>query len=336
MTGMKTKIDTARRAMAKGLAFAAAALVIGLSASAAQAQGYPNKPVRLILPFGAGGVGDSTARIAAEKLGEKLGQRFVIENMPGPGGMAAARAVLSQPADGYTLALITNGTAISVPLFKALSFDPVKEFVPISNLGTFDFIFATGPDSGFKTLGDFIKAAKEKPGTLNVGTIAVGSSQNLSAELLKTTAGINFQIVPYRNTPDLLIGAIRNDVQVMVDAYAAMKGPMVDKKLIALGTSGGSRSAATPDMPSVKEGGGGDFDVVSWNGIFAPAGTPPEVIQILNKAIRESMADPAVKARLLDLGIDAKASSPEELAARLADDITKWRKVIEQAKIPQQ
>jgi tripartite-type tricarboxylate transporter receptor subunit TctC len=324
-----------RRLLAAGLAIAATAFT-ALAGPAAQAQGYPNKPVRLILPFGAGGVGDTTARVAAEKLGEKLGQRFVVENMPGPGGMAAARAVLSNPADGYTLALITNGTAISVPLFKSLSFDPLKDFVPVSNLGTFDFIFATGPDSGFKTLGDFIKAAKASPGKLNVGTIAVGSSQNLSAELLKTTAGLDFQIVPYRNTPDLLVGAIRNDVQLMVDAYAAMKGPINDKKLIAVGTSGGTRSLATPDIPSVKEAGGGDFDVVSWNGIFVPAGTPADVIQTLNKAIHEVMADPAVKARLLDLGIEAKASTPEELSARLRGDIEKWGKVIERANIPKQ
>lgn len=325
-----------RRTFGMGLALAAAAMVTGLSASAVQAQNYPDKPVRFILPFGAGGVGDTTARVFAEKLSEKLGQRFVVENMPGAGGIAAARAALSAPADGYTLMLLTNGTAITVPLFKALPYDPVKEFAPVSNLGNFDFIFATGSESGFKTLADVIKASKDKPGSLNVGTIAVGSSQNLSAELLKTTAGINFQIVPYKNTPDLLIGAIRNDVQLMVDAFAAMKGSINDRKLIVMGTSGGSRSPATPSMPTMKEGGAGDFDVVSWNGIFVKTGTPASIVATLNKAIVEITADPAVKARLLDLGIEAKASTPQELTARLTGDIAKWKAVIEKANIPQQ
>jgi len=322
-----------RRFVVGAIALAAGAAAL---APAARAQNYPDRPVRVVLPFAAGGVADATARVVAERLSDKLGQRFVIENTPGPGGMAAARAVLSAAKDGYTLAMLTNGTAVSVPLFKNLSFDPVKDFVPISNLGNFDFIFATGPESGFKTLADFIKAAKEKPGSVNVGTIAVGSTQNLSAELLKTTAGINFQIVPYKGTPDLIVGTIRNDVQLMVDSYAAMRSPLQDKKLIALGTSGAARSPVTPDYPTMKEGGAGDFDVSSWNALYAPAGTPDNVIQVLNKAIHEVLAEEAVKKRLLDLGIEAKPSTPQELAARMQADIAKWGKVIEDAKIAKQ
>src|SRR3954469_3438768 len=144
-----------------------------LAPQPACAQNYPNRPVRLILPFGAGGVADVTARIVTEKLGEKLGQRFIIENMPGAGGITAARAVLSSAADGYTLALLSNGTAISVSLFKNLRFNPVTEFVPVSSMGYFDFIFVTQAGSPYRTLADVIKAAMEKPGTLNVGTINV-------------------------------------------------------------------------------------------------------------------------------------------------------------------
>ena len=149
------------------------------------AQNYPNRPVRLILPFGPGGVADVTARIVTEKLGEKLGQRFIIENMPGAGGITAARAVLSSAADGYTLALLSNGTAISVSLFKNLRFNPVTDFVPVSSMGYFDFILVTQAGSPYQTLADLIKAAREKPGTLNVGTINVGSTQNLSAQLVQ-------------------------------------------------------------------------------------------------------------------------------------------------------
>ena len=317
-------------------AIAMALTTLPLASTAALAQNYPSRPVRVILPFAAGGVADATARVVAEKLGDKLGQRFVVENQPGPGGMAAARTALSGPPDGYILAMLTNGTAVSVPLFKNLSFDPVKDFVPISNLGNFDFIFATGSDSGFKTLADVLKASRDKPGTLNVGTIAVGSTQNLAGELLKTTANVDFQIIPYKTTPDLIIGTIRNDVQLMVDSYAAMKSPILDKKLIPLASSGAVRSPVTPDLMTVKEAGGGDFEASSWNGLFAPAGTPNDVIQTLNKGIREVLADAEVKQRLLDLGIEAAPSSPEELTARLRSDIAKWGKVIEQAKIPKQ
>src|SRR5450432_4739955 len=174
-------------------------VLAALSASQAHAQAkYPDKAVRIVLPFAAGGVADTTARIIAEKLGDRLGQRFYVENQAGAGGIAAARTVISSPPDGYTLALLSNGTAVSVSLFKKLPFDPLKDFAPISSLGFFDFILSTGANSPFKTLGDFIAAAKATPGALNVGTINVGSTQNLSAELFKTAAGIDFIIVPFR------------------------------------------------------------------------------------------------------------------------------------------
>ena len=172
--------------------FSFALIASGLAAPVAHAQAkYPDHPVRVILPFGPGGVADVTARLVAQALSEKLGQNFVIENMPGAGGIAAARAALSGGTDGYTLTLLTNGTAISVPLFNHLPFDPLKEFVPISTIGTFTCDFMVNAASSYQTLGDFLKAAKEKPGTLNVGTINVGGTQNLTAELFKAMAGID-------------------------------------------------------------------------------------------------------------------------------------------------
>jgi tripartite-type tricarboxylate transporter receptor subunit TctC len=183
---------------------------------------YPGKAVRIILPFAAGGVADITARVIAERLGAKLGSRFYIENQPGAGGIAAARTVISSPPDGHTLALLSNGTAVSVSLFKSLPYDPLRDFVPISSLGFFDFIFATNSDSEFKTLADFIAAAKAKPGALNVGTINVGSTQNLSAELFKTAAGIDFTIVPYRASPELLVSTMQGNLALMIDSYSSM------------------------------------------------------------------------------------------------------------------
>jgi tripartite-type tricarboxylate transporter receptor subunit TctC len=297
---------------------------------------YPSKPVRIVLPFAAGGVADITARIVAEKLGAKLGSRFYIENQPGAGGIAAARSVTSSSPDGYTLALLTNGTAVSVSLFNKLPYDPLRDFVPISSLGFFDFVFATGSDSKFKTLADFVAAAKAKPGTLNVGTINIGSTQNLSAELFKTAAGIDFTIVPYRGTPELLVSSLQGNVAVVIDSYSAMKGNLGDGKIRALASSGAVRSESTPDIPTLQESGVANYDVVSWNALFAPLGTPQELVKTLNQALREVLAEAEVKSRLLDLGIEAKASSPEEISGRLKSDIDKWRKVIETAGIQKQ
>jgi tripartite-type tricarboxylate transporter receptor subunit TctC len=321
-----------RGALAAAMAFAALLPMPQI----ARAQNYPNRLVRLILPFGAGGVADVTARIVTEKLGEKLGQRFVIENMPGAGGINAARAVLSSPADGYTLALLSNGTAISVSLFKSLNFNPVTDFVPVSSMGYFDFIFVTKIGSPYPTLAEFIKKAKEKPGALNVGTISVGSTQNLAAQLFKSTAGVDVTIVPFRSSPDVLIALLRGDIQMAIENYTAVQSHIADKAVMAVSSSGLVRTTFLPDVPTVKEAGGGDFEARSWNAIFAPGGTPPDVIRTLNAALREVLDMPELQQRALDLGIEAKASSPEEILDRLKGDIDKWAAVIERAGIAKQ
>ena len=318
-------------------AFSGAALASAVAPGmphVARAQGYPNRPVRVILPFAAGGVADVTSRLAADKLGEKLGQRFVIENMAGPGGIAAGRAAASAAPDGYTLYLITNGTAISVALYKQLPFDPVKDFDPISGVGNFELVFAVNADSPYKTLGDLIKAAQAQPGKLNIGTIAVGSTQHLGAELFRSSAKLDIQLIPYKTSPDAMIGLIRNDVQLFVDFYAALRPGLVDKKMRALATSGLKRTAFLPDVPPVAEAGVPGYEVLSWNGIGAPAGTPPAIIATLNKAIREVLAMPDVIKRYNEVGILAHASSPDELRARFVADVKKWSAVIERAKIP--
>jgi tripartite-type tricarboxylate transporter receptor subunit TctC len=321
-----------RRAFSTALAASAAG---GMFPSFVRAQQrYPSRPVRFILPFAAAGVADITARIAAEKLGDKLGQRFVVENQPGPGGIAAARGVLSQAPDGYTIGLVTNGTSISAAIYKSLPFDPVKDFATISTIGAFDLFFATNADSELKTLADFIKAARAQPGKLNVGTINVGGTQNLAAELFKSSAGLDFQIIPYRGTPDVIVALLRNDVQLLVEFYAPIKSTLLDNKIRAVAASGTQRSPFLADVPTVAEAGVPGYEVTSWNGLFAPAATPPEIIGLLNKTIHEIVASPDVKQKYADLGIEAKAGTPEELKARLQGDIGKWAAVIERAGIP--
>jgi tripartite-type tricarboxylate transporter receptor subunit TctC len=307
-------------------------LAMQVAAPAAAQSKYPDRPVKLVLPFGAGGVADITTRLVAEKLSEKLGQRFVVENNPGAGGITAARAVMQAPADGYTLAVFSNGTAISVNLFKSLPFDPVKDFAPVSAMGYFDLIFVTSANGPFKTLGDFIKAAKEKPGALNIGTIAAGSTQNLGAELLKTMAGINAVIVPFKTSGDVLVALERNDIQMGTEFFAALRGSLDAKKFIPVGTSGPNPAAYLPGAPTVASTVPG-FEATSWNAVFVRAGTPADVVATLNKAMNEVLADPEVKKKALELGIDARGSTAQEIQARLEADIVKWGKVIEQAGI---
>src|SRR5258708_26745321 len=289
------------------LSFAIALTVAALWAFAAsqpQARAganYRGRPVGIALALAAGGVADITARIVAEKAGDKFGQRFYIENQPGAGGIAAAGTVISSRPDGYTLALLSNGTAVSVSLFEKLPFDPMKDFQPISSLGYFDFVLCTGAASEFNTLGDFIAAAKAKPGALNVGTINIGSTQNLSAELFKTAAGIDFAIVPYRGTHEVEVSLLQGNVALMIDSYASMKGNLAEKKFRALASSGPVRSESTPDGATVRESGVTDYDVISWNSLFAPPGPPPVIVKTLTGALQDILADAEVKLRLIDL-----------------------------------
>ena len=296
--------------------------------------GYPARPVRVIVPFGPGGVTDVTVRIAAEKLGEKFSQRFVVENMPGPGGIASARAVLGGGNDGHTVGVAVNGTAVSVSLFKALPFDPVRDFDMVSMLGQFEAIFAVNADSPYKTLQDFINAAKAQPGKINVGTVAAGSTQHLAAELLKIDAGIDFQIITYRTSPEIVVSLLRNDIQMAIEFFPAVRGQLADRKVLAVATSASRRSATLPDVPTVQESGVPGYDVTSWNALYVLKGTAPDVIRTLNQAVQEVVAMPDVRRRFGEMGIEAMASTPEELTARLRSDIDKWAKVIEKARIP--
>lgn len=309
-----------------------AAMLVALAPQAKAA--WPEKPIKFVLPFGAGGVADVTARILADKLSQKLNQRVVVENMPGPGGIAAARAVITAPADGYTMAWVTNGAAISVATFQNLPFDPVKDFAMVSMAGTFDLVFVVNDQSEYKTLAEVIKAAKDNPGKMNIGTIAVGSTQNLGAELFKSLTGLNIQIVPYKNSPDIVVALLRNDVQLMIDFPPAVAGQVADKKLRILASSSPQPSPLLPGVPTADQAGVKGYEVISWNGVGVPKDTPKEVIDTMNKAMREVLAMSEVQEQLGKVGVIAKASTPEEALARLTADIKKWNDVVDKAGIP--
>lgn len=311
----------------------AAALATGFGASA---QTFPSKPVRIIVPFGAGGVADLTARTVGQKLSESLGQPVVIENKPGAGGIVAGEAVAKAEPDGHTLLLMSNGTAVSAGMFKSLPFDPVKDFVPISTLGFFDIAIVTPAESKFKTLGELLAFAKANPGKLNLGTINIGSTQNLAAELFQTTSGIDMQIVPFNGTP-AVITALRGG---QIDAAVEILGPILPqitaKALRALAVTGEKRAAVLPDVPTAKESGLPTFVASSWNALAAPAKTPKDVIARLNKEIAAALNSPDVKKKLHDLNVEAYSSTPEQAAELLASEIKRWGAVIVRAKIPLQ
>lgn len=304
--------------------------------SAAAEDAYPSRPIRLVVPFGAGGIADIHSRITAGELSTRLGQQVVIENRPGGFGIPAAQSVLSGAPDGYSLKLFANGTATSVSLLKNLTFDPVRDFAPVSNLVTFDFLIVVGTKSNYKTLADVIAAARANPGKLNVGTTAKGSTSNLAAELLKLTTGVDFTVIAYRGASDMVVGLLRGDVDLVLDSYAALKAAMESDGARPIASTGAKRSVVLPEVPTVIESGIKDFDVTSWNGVFVKAGTPPAVIAKLNRELQVIQSQPGLKQRLRELGLEASPSAPEELGARLKSDIDKWATVIGKLGIPKQ
>lgn len=315
------------------------ALSLALSTSLAApalAQTFPSKAIRIVVPFGAGGVADLTVRTVAAKMTEGLGQTVVIENKPGAGGVVAGDAVAKAEPDGHTLLLMSNGTAVSAGLFKSLPFDTLKDFAPISTLGTFDIAIVVPANSRFKTLGELLTFARANPGKLNVGSINVGSTQNLAAELFKSAAGIDAQIVPFNGTPAVVTALRGGQVEVAVEILGPVMSQISAQALRALAVMGDKRAAVLPEVPTAKEAGVANLSASSWNALAAPAKTPAAVIARLNKEITAALNAPDVKKKLAELNVDAQASSPEQTAALLASDIRRWGEVITRAKIPQQ
>ncbi len=300
------------------------------------AQTYPNKPIKIVVPFAAGGVADLTVRTVAQKMSESLGQAIVVDNKPSAGGIVAGDTVAKADADGYTLLLMSNGTAVSSNLFKTLPFDAQRDFAPISTLGSFDIAIVVVDGSQFKTVGDLIAHAKANPGKLNIGTIAVGSTQNLAAELFKHASGVDAQIVPFNGSPAVTTALRGSSVDVAVEILGPMMGQINGKTIRALAVMGDKRAAKLPAVATLKESGVNGATASSWNALAAPAKTPKAVIERLNKAVSDAVADPALKAKLAELNVDAHASTPEQLAALLASDTKRWGDVISRAKIEKQ
>jgi tripartite-type tricarboxylate transporter receptor subunit TctC len=321
--------------LARSWAFAAAALLAAIPV-AEGAGPYPAKPVRIVVPFGAGGIADLTARAVADRLGETLGQPVIIENHPGAGGVVAAQTVVRAAPDGYSVLLISNGTAVSAGLFKSLPYDTMKDLAPVSTIAAFDLVIVTKGDAPYATLPQALAYAREHPGRLNIGTINVGSTQNLAAELFKTRAGVDAQVVPFAGTPALIAALLGGSVDLAVEILGPVRPQVEAGKLRALAVMGRARSRYLANVPTAMESGVKDLDVASWNGLAVPAGTPRDVVLRLNREVNEALRTPRVQARMADLGVEARGSTPEAARALLESEIRRWSEVITRAGIPRQ
>jgi tripartite-type tricarboxylate transporter receptor subunit TctC len=294
------------------------------------------KACAIDVPFGAGGIADLTARAVAAKLAEGLRQSVIVENKPGAGGIVAGEAVAKAEADGHTLLLMSNATAVSAGLFKVLPFDAQKDFAPVVLLGTFDIAVVAAANSRFKTMQELLAHAKANPGKLNIATINVGSTQHLAAELLKTSAGVDFQVVPFNGSPAVLTALRGGQVDAAVEILGPMLGQIAAKTVQPLGVMGAKRSAAMPEVPTVAGSGVAGFAVASWNALAAPARTPPAVLAQLNREANKALAHPDLRKQLAELNVTPVGGTPEQLRELLASETRRWSDVITRANVPRQ
>ena len=298
-----------------------------LAASPALAQ-YPAKPIRVFLPFAAGGIGDITFRLVTGRISERTGMQFVIDNRPGAGGIASAMAGKNAAPDGYTLLQIGNSYAVSASLFASLPYDLVRDFAPVSTLAQFDILLATKASGEIATIARLAEIDRANPRKLNFGAISAGSTQNLAAEMFKALIGSEASIVPYKSSPELVTALQRADIDVGFDYLAAFAPFVADHQLKIIASGGEKRSPLTPDTPTVVESGWPGYVVTSWNGVAAPVGTPKEIVDKLNFEIAAVLKLPEMQEQFRQLGMEAAGSTPQGMAGRLRTDVDRWRDVI--------
>lgn len=307
---------------------AAAGLVMATGTIGAAAEVYPSKPVRLVVPYPAGGTTDIIARIVATQLSEKLKQPFVVDNRPGASGGIGSGAVARAAPDGYTLVMgNANSHGINSALQKNLPYDAVKDFAPVTVVASTPNIIVVNPDVPARTLGDLIALAKAEPGKIDYGSTSTGGSPHMSAELLKMMAGIDISHVPYKGAAPMLTDLIGGHIQVGFDNLPSAISFVRAGKLRALAVTTKARWPGAPNIPTVAESGVPGYDVSGWFGILAPAGTPKEIVHQLQQAVAEAVKSPDVAKQLQDLGADPVANAPDVFARDIADDVLRWRKV---------
>ena len=314
----------------------AAATLIAGSMATAFAQPYPGRPIRILQGFAPGGNADTIARVIGVELSKSMGQPFIVDAHVGAGGNLASDAVAKSPPDGYTLVLMTGGHTASGALYKTLPFDPAESFEMISTISQFPFLFTVRSDSPYQNLRALIDAVKAKPESVAYGTAGIGSTHHLTGALLASMADAPFLHVPYKGDAAAITSLLGGDIPLVVATPTVAVAQVKAGKLRVVATSGGTRWSGMPEVPTVSEAGVPGFDVRSWIGLAAPAGTPKPVIERLNAEIQKAIALPEVRARLEALGGEARGSTPLEMKERVVSEVARWKKVIGESKIPQQ
>jgi tripartite-type tricarboxylate transporter receptor subunit TctC len=312
---------------------ALAATLCAFCATLAQGQGYPVKPVRLVVPFTPGSATDILARTFGQKLSEIWGQPAIVENHPGAGGTIGAGIVAKAPPDGYTLLVHSAAQAYNPSIYPSLSYDTVKDFVEVVPLAGQPNVLVVAPSTGYKTVGDLIAAAKKKPGELNFASAGTGSGTHINAEKFKLAAGIDVVHIPYKGTPEALTDTMTGRVTYFFSPISAALPNVREGRLVALGVSTAKRSSALPNVPTIAESGLPGFDYNLWVGMFAPAGTPADIVDKINRDIGRALQTPEVKERLAALGADPMPMTPAEFSKFVHDEIDGSAKVIKAAGI---
>jgi tripartite-type tricarboxylate transporter receptor subunit TctC len=309
--------------------FAALAIVAACAAGGAAAQSFPSKPVRLIVPQTPGGASDDLARIVGARLSEKWGQPVVVENKPGAGGNVGTDMVAKSPADGYTLLMSYVGTqAINGSVYRSLSYDPYKDFVTVATVATVPFALVVNQNFPPKTVAELVAYAKAHPGQVNFGSAGNGSLNQLLGEMVNMSQGIKLVHVPYKGAAGALTDTIAGQIQMSFSSLPSVAGHIRTDKLRALAITGPHRSPAFPNVPTLGEAGLSGFELSPWFGLLAPAGTPEAVVKKINADVNEVLRDKAVLERFASSGADPYATTPEQFARVLRDDIQKWAVVV--------
>ena len=309
---------------------ATALVATTLAGAAARAEDYPVRPIRVVVPFGPGGPADVAARLIGNVLQESLGQPFVIENRPGAGGVIGTQEAAKSPPDGYTLLMMSNTQTANeslVPLAQR-KYELMRDLVPIAPVNYSDLVIVVHPDVAARTLQDFIALAKSQPGKLNYASSGQGTPYHMAGELFKTMAGVDIVHVPYRNSGEARSGVIGGQVQMMIDAVPAMAPNIAEKQVRALATTGKTRSAVLPHVPTEGEAGVPGYEATIWLGLMAPAGTPKPIIDKLNAAVSAFVKRPEILKLWQEQGALPMSMSPEEFDKFLRNDIAKWAEVV--------
>ncbi len=312
------------------------ALVCGCGIGSALAQAYPERPVRMLVSFGAGGATDIIARLVAQRLSESMQQQVIVDNRPSAGGIVAAQIVAKAEPNGYTVLVLGTGHSVSVSLMRSLPYDVVRDFAPVSTLGFFAFALLVNANSPIRSVTGLIGFAKANQGKFSFGTTTIGGTHHVSAELFKSMTGLETLVIPFKTGPALIAALRGNETQAIFEFIAPALPHIRSGALRAIGVTSERRFAELPDVPTLDEAGLPGYEASAWVGIAAPAKTPRVIIDRLNREANAVIAMPEVKQRLQDLGIDARASTPEGFRDLLAADIAKWKTVIEKAKIERQ